>query len=75
MLKLLWRLFRTHEACSTPEELHAIELGWWWPFFLWPWLAGNSIEAQDALNTEAHYVGFGLLLQLLTILGIWRWLI
>ena len=63
------------EFCSTHEELHAFELGLFFPIFLWPFLLAfthKDGELHSLVKEEPHYIAFGTALRTLLALFLFR---
>ena len=76
--KVLWQICRTSSGGLDYEEAHAIELGLFFPFILWPFLfrylryVGEG-EAARFIRQELHYLAFGMALRALFIMAILIW--
>lgn len=80
--KVLWQICRTSSGGLDYEEAHAIELGLFFPFILWPFffrylryvaVAECEGEANRFIRQEAHYLAFGMALRALFIMAILIW--
>jgi len=50
------------------DEWHALQYGWFTPYFMWPFLLKHCTEARQLLSLETHYVLGGMLLHYFTVL-------
>lgn len=80
--EVIWKVLR--QFCRNDEggfdflEFHAIVLGLFFPFILWPFMFYHlrhmdSGEAAKIARWEPHYLAFGMALRALCILAILIW--
>ena len=50
------------------DEWHAFLLGWFTPYFMWPFIMHHSDKAGELVARETWYVVGGMLLQFCTVL-------
>jgi len=76
--KVLGQFCRKDDGSFDFQELHAIELGLFFPFILWPFLFSHlrhidGGEAAKIARWEPHYLAFGMALRALCILAVLIW--
>ena len=68
----MWALrpYNRREFCNTADEHHALCLGIFTPFFMWPFLTKHAPEATRLLDIDPWYISLGMGLRCAAIVGL-----
>ena len=64
------RACNRREFCNTADEHHALCLGLFTPFFMWPFLTKHCPEVTRLLDIDPWYISLGMGLRSAAIVGL-----